>query len=236
MPVVQTIEHHPLYGDIKITINPRARNIILRARAGIIEVTLPPRARRADLLKALDKHGEKLLVECRNNMPVIINGDYKVAAENFSLILSSCANSRYMLRYQGVKATLFYPENIKFNDDATQELLRRVRVTALYHVAREYLPQRLKMLAGKYGFLYNAVSLRNSHTRWGSCSSKGNISLSIYLQLLPMHLADYVILHELCHTVEMNHSASFWTLMDKVTDGKAKLLRRELRNGYKPSF
>ena len=235
MPVTQKIEHHPLYGDIKITINPRARNIILRARAGIIEVTLPLRASGADLMKALDKHGEKLLAECRYNAPAIINADYRIEYENFSFMLSAGSNSRYIVRYDGAQATLFYPEKINFTDEKTQELLRRVRVTALHHVAKEHLPQRLKMLAAKHGFSYNAVSLRNSHSRWGSCSNRKNISLSIYLQLLPTHLADYVILHELCHTVEMNHSASFWVLMDKVTDGKAKSLRAELK-GYKTNF
>ena len=234
---MQTIEHHPLYGDIKITINPRARNIILRARAGIIEVTLPPRARRTDLLKALDKYGEKLLADCRNNMPATITADSKIEYENFSFMLSAGSDvSRYMMRYDGSRTTLYYPEKTDFSDAETQNFLRRVRVAALQRVAKEHLPQRLKMLAAKYGFSFGTVSLRDSRTRWGSCSSGGNISLSIYLQLLPTHLADYVILHELCHTVEMNHSASFWALMDKVTNGKAKLLRKELRNGYKPSF
>ena len=235
MPLVQTIEHHPLYGDIKITINPRARNIILRARAGIIEITLPPRAGRADLQKALDKHGEKLLAECRNNMPATINADYKIEKDNFSFMLSASKSSRYFIRYDGSKATLFYPVTADFFDENTQEFLRRVRVTALHHVAKGHLSQRLKMLAVKYGFSYNAVSLRDCHSRWGSCSNRKNISLSIYLQLLPQHLADYVILHELCHTVEMNHSASFWELMNKVTDGKAKSMRAELKK-YKPSF
>ena len=236
MPVLQKNEHHPLYGDIKITINPRARNIILRARAGIIEVTLPPRAGRADLQKALDKHGEKLLADCRNYMPESITADYRIEYDNFSFMLSAGSDiSRYMMRYDGTKATLFYPQKTDFSNADTQIFLRRVRVAALQRVAKEHLPQRLKMFAAKYGFSYGAVSLRDSHSRWGSCSGRKNISLSIYLQLLPTHLADYVILHELCHTVEMNHSASFWALMDKVTDGKAKSLRAELK-GYKTDF
>ncbi len=235
MPIAQTVEHHPLYGDIRITINSRARNIILRARAGIIEVTLPPRAGRADFLKALDKYGKKLLAECRENMPAKIDADYKIEKENFSFMLAAGSGSRYFIRYDGQSATLFCPATTDFSDENTQELLRRVRVTALHRVAKEQLPQRLKMLAAKHGFFYNAVSLRSSRTRWGSCSNKRNISLSIYLQLLPTHLADYVILHELCHTVEMNHGVSFWALMDKVTDGKAKLLRAELKK-YKPAF
>ena len=232
---MNTIAHHPIYGDIKININPRARNIILRARAGIIEVTLPPRARETDLMKALDKHGKKLLAECNNNIPDTINADYNVINENFSFMLSASNNSRYIIRYEGTKATLLYPEHTRFNDPTTQEFLRRTRTTALQHIAKEHLPQRLNELAKKHGFSYNAVSLRNSHTRWGSCSNKRNISLSIYLQLLPTHLADYVMLHELCHTVELNHQAPFWELMNKVTNGKAKSLREELKS-YKPQF
>lgn len=232
---MKRIENHPIYGNIKISINTRARNIILRARAGIIEITLPPSAGRDDLMKALEKHGEKLLAECHNNAPVIINSNYKITSENFSFGLSAGSNSRYTMRYEGTKATLLYPETTKFDDTATQELLRRIRTTALHHIAKEHLPQRLKISARKYGFSYNIVSLRDSHTRWGSCNNKGNISLSIYLQLLPTHLSDYVILHELCHTVEMNHKAPFWDLMNKVTDGKAKQLREELKK-YKPQF
>ncbi len=232
---MKRVEHHPLYGDIHITINSRARNIILRARGGIIEVTLPPCAGRSDLIKALDKHGEKLLAECRRCVPAHIDADYRIVCANFSFMLSAGNNSRYILRYDGTKATLFYPRTINFTDEKTQDLLQRIRVTALRRVAGEYLPQRLGMLAGKYGFSYNAVSLRGSRTRWGSCSNKGNISLSIFLQLLPTHLSDYVMLHELCHTVEMNHKLSFWELMDSVTDGQAKMLRGELKK-YKPDF
>ena len=228
-------EYHPVYGEIKINVNVRARSIILRARNGIIEVTLPPRALKTDLMKALDKHGEKLLAECRKNTPAPINKDYRIEGENFSFSLSPSLGERYFIRYEGTKATLFYPQHADFCDNKVQELLCRVRETALRRIAGEYLPQRLQRLAAEHGLSYSAVSLRSSRTRWGSCSNRGNISLSIYLQLLPAYLSDYVMLHELCHTVEMNHQPSFWALMDKVTAGKTKRLRSELK-GYKTDF
>jgi predicted metal-dependent hydrolase len=100
--------------------------------------------------------------------------------------------------------------------------------------AKQYLPAEMQRLAQLHGFQYKQVKVRKSKTRWGSCSSKGIINLSFYLTLLPLHLIEYVLLHELCHTVEMNHSAAFWSLLDKHTHNRAKLLRKELRAYHIP--
>ena len=89
--------------------------------------------------------------------------------------------------------------------------------------ARSKLVPRLKQLAGKHGFAHNKVFIRNQKTRWGSCSSRNNISLNMKLSCLPQELMDYVILHELAHTRVKNHSNGFWKLMDTlVGNGKAK--------------
>ena len=73
--------------------------------------------------------------------------------------------------------------------------------------------------------------MRNSKTRWGSCSYENNINLNLHLMRLPNHLIDYVILHELVHTKIKNHSKDFWNLLDVVT-GNAKNLDRELKNHH----
>ncbi|MHB8103960.1 MAG: M48 family metallopeptidase [Dehalococcoidales bacterium] len=89
--------------------------------------------------------------------------------------------------------------------------------------ARQRIIARLAQLAREHGFTYNKVSIRNQHTRWGSCSAKGNISLNIKLVALSPELFDYVILHELTHTRMHNHSKKFWHELDKyVGNGKAK--------------
>ena len=88
------------------------------------------------------------------------------------------------------------------------------------------LTSRLKDLAEKHGFSYNRVFIRNQKTRWGSCSSKNNISLNMKLVRLPDELIDYVILHELVHTQKKDHSKAFWIKMDRlVGDGKKMALR-----------
>jgi hypothetical protein len=91
------------------------------------------------------------------------------------------------------------------------------------------LSARLNQLAGTYGFTYNRLFIRNQRTRWGTCSSRNNISLNINLLRLPQELQDYVMLHELAHTRHKNHSREFWAEMDRLV-GDAKKLRKQMRN------
>jgi len=92
--------------------------------------------------------------------------------------------------------------------------------------ARRKLKRRLEHLAARHGFTYGRLFIRNQKTRWGSCSSKNNISLNMKLSLLPEELMDYVILHELAHTRIKDHGGAFWKLMDTlVGNGKAKATR-----------
>ena len=100
---------------------------------------------------------------------------------------------------------------------------------------KERLIPRLLNMAAERSLNLNDVKVSSAKGRWGSCSSKGNINLSLYLVLLPRHLQDYVLQHELTHLVEMNHSPRFWARLDEVCEGKAKALRKEMR-GYNTSF
>ena len=94
--------------------------------------------------------------------------------------------------------------------------------------SKNYLLQRIADLANKYGFNYNKVTIKNQKTRWGSCSGYNNISLNVQLISLPSHLIDYVILHELVHTLIKNHSPLFWQSLDKYV-GNARSLNKELK-------
>lgn len=98
--------------------------------------------------------------------------------------------------------------------------------------ARVLLTMKLDYFARKYGFNYNRLFIRNQKTRWGTCSSKDNISLNVGLVSLPGELQDYVILHELVHTKHKNHSKQFWAEMDRLT-GDAKKLQKQMRK-YRP--
>lgn len=94
---------------------------------------------------------------------------------------------------------------------------------------RDILVGRLKEMAKIHNFRYVKVSIRNQKTKWGSCSTKNNISLNRNLARLPDELRDYVILHELVHTRIKNHSKKFWAELDLVIGGNAKEMSKKLR-------
>jgi len=122
----------------------------------------------------------------------------------------------------------FIPEKFDINHPSIQEYIKKTLVEVMRQEAKVYLPKRLDELAKKYGMNYKQVFVKNAQTRWGSCSSEDNINLNLHLMRLPDHLADYVILHELAHTVEKNHSPRFWKLLGRMTDNPQKL-RKEMR-------
>ncbi len=97
--------------------------------------------------------------------------------------------------------------------------------------AKKVLTRRLKQLAEKHGFVYSRVFFRDQKTRWGSCSSKNNISLNIRLIKLPDELIDYVILHELVHTRKKDHSKAFWAELYKIMGDGKKMASRLRKYG-----
>jgi predicted metal-dependent hydrolase len=134
-------------------------------------------------------------------------------------------------KIEGEMATIFIPSGEDIESEPIQQFINFV-ITEVYRIeAKLYLPGRIEELARQFGFKYNQVSVRNNKTNWGSCSGKNNISLNLNLMKLPDHLIDYIILHELTHTIVKNHSENFYHTLDKVTDGKARELSREIK-GY----
>ncbi len=94
--------------------------------------------------------------------------------------------------------------------------------------AEKLIKLKVKEFNKFYNFNYNQVFIRNQKTCWGSCTSKRNLNFNYKLMFLPTYLLDYIVVHELCHLKEMNHSAKFWSLVERqIADYKIK--RRELR-------
>lgn len=96
------------------------------------------------------------------------------------------------------------------------EKLTREKVIALAEEALKVIPERVEYFAKVIGVTYGKITVRNQKTRWGSCSSKGNLNFNCLLMLAPPEVLDYVVVHELCHRKQMNHSKAFWSEVEKV--------------------
>jgi len=104
-----------------------------------------------------------------------------------------------------------------------------VEIEALRREAKRVLPDMVERLARENGFTYGRVTIRATRSKWGCCTSQNNLSLSLFLMTLPIHLQEFVVLHELCHTLHHNHSAEFHALLNRVTGGREKELNRQLK-------
>lgn len=100
--------------------------------------------------------------------------------------------------------------------------LTQSELTELRELAKSYLPHRTMELAHELGFSYNRVTCRHQKSRWGSCNHSNNISLNIELMRLPPELRDYIIVHELTHTVHKHHQDAFWDHLERVLPGASK--------------
>ena len=162
------------------------------------------------------------------NQQTMFDEDSNYCTKHHKLHLRKEERINISVRISKGKINVIYPAALKSDSKEIQSAIRKGIERALKSEAKQYLPEKVKELAVKFGVNYNKLTLKNIKSRWGSCSRKNNINLSIHLMHLPDHLIDYVILHELAHTVHHNHSKRFWTLLDKVTGG-AKSLDKELR-------
>ncbi|WP_291860984.1 M48 family metallopeptidase [Marinilabilia sp.] len=162
-------------------------------------------------------------------MKTIFNEQTEFRSRTFQLRVERHQSEKIRMRLKDGILRVAYPRFLNVTDARVQTAIRQAIEEGLRLEAKAMLPGRVRHFAGVNGFKVNKVFIKNLKSRWGSCSSVNNINLNLQLMRLPQHLIDYVVLHELCHTKEKNHGPGFWKLMNKVTDGNARLLDKEMK-------
>jgi len=109
-----------------------------------------------------------------------------------------------------------------FSDEERRQLIDK---------AMKLIPARVSFFAPLVGVSYGNITIRNQKTIWGSCSGKGNLNFNYMLAALPEEILDYVVVHELCHRLEMNHSSKFWTEVERVLPDYKKMRKWLKDNG-----
>lgn len=217
-------------GRIYVLARSNARRIIMRAKSDGIYVTASPFIPLAKIKEVIESSKSRLLdLKKGIGQQKFYDFHYVLETDCMRLHLEPSGSSRFMLTSRPGEEIIHCPSDTDFSAEGMQDWLHKIVCEALRRQARIYLPERLRTLSRQCGLPFNKVGIRGSRSRWGSCSSQKNISLSYYLMILPSRLIDAVLIHELCHTVEMNHGPRFWALMNTHTAGEALRLTAELK-------
>jgi len=202
------------FGAITVRRSTRATQVRLRvAPDGTLRASMPVYAPLFLLKRLVKSSRPQLRKMLQQAQPDVTYTDGQQIGKSHTLIVKRGAKITAARNKQHIVVTV--PEGTSLNDSTTVRAIRDASLIALRIEAKSYLPKRLQYLANQLGFHYEKVRFSHASSRWGSCSSTGTISLNIALMKLPFELIDYVIVHELAHTVEMNHSQAFWSLVEK---------------------
>lgn len=229
MPIKRYIEDKD-FGRIMLTSRRGARNITIRVKPEGLLVTMPPYTKAEKVVQVLAQFRDDLLERYHKVAVKPIGFGFRIEAECFRLSFEPSRLKCFTVRQtESGEIKIFCPQDTDFSSKEVQKLARNAVVRAMKKVASEFLPPLVSLWAERYGLTFRKVRITGARSRWGSCTAARTISLSCYLMLVPSHLIDYVILHELAHTKEMNHGPRFWELLDLMTVGHARQLRNELR-------
>lgn len=222
-------------GEIVIRKSGRAKSFIARVRYGVLHLTVPTFVSEKSIRKFIDENRESLM-KLKAAQPFLRIGEsFTIDADEYVLHLKLGRSTKSTLHVEGKIHTLLLKQDFSFEEDEAQQWLRKVIEETLVTRAKQVFPPVLQDLANKHSLSFSRVSINRAKTRWGSCSIDQSINLSCYALLLPTVLFRYVMLHELAHTLHMNHGEKFWACLDLWTEGRAKALNLELR-GYKLPF
>lgn len=217
-------------GDVEIRTSKRAKRLKLAvsARKGAY-VVKPRRVSSAAAVRFIQEH-EKWLKKHIAKLPERLSlQDGEMFSRTMSLsVVKDSTSDDSRIEEVGSNLELGLKSDSNLNDSDVQELLMKQVVKIWRREAKIYLPKRLEILSTKHDLNFNDVKVKYMHSRWGSCSSQNNINLNIQLMRLRPELIDHVLLHELCHTREHNHSKNFWELFESCESG-AKLKTKELK-------
>jgi predicted metal-dependent hydrolase len=196
---------------------PRARRYILRVRPdGTLRVTVPRGGSRREAEQFVRRH-EKWIVRERSRVRVESASTDGRAWQDGSTILLGGAPVRISIGARDDTWRVEYGARAVLVADLAD--VQPAIEHDLRALAREVLLPRLRGLALEHSLEVGAVSIRNQRSRWGSCARNGNIALNFRLVQMPSHVSDYVLLHELMHIKQQNHSRRFWRLVEAVCPG-----------------
>ena len=201
------------FGEITIRRSAKAQSIRMRvAPDGTLRISTPLYTPMLYVRRVVNNSRDQLrkLLEQHQTSTIQLTDGMQIG-KSHSLVMRQ--GNKFSISRHAQQIIVTLPSDMTLSSSSVTTAVREAIITALRIEAKSYLPKRLSYLAQQHRYSYKKVRFSHASGRWGSCSSSGTISLNLALMKLPFELIDYVLIHELAHTKEMNHSSAFWNLV-----------------------
>lgn len=227
---MKTTIFHPKIGKINLFIRRGMSKTIFSVSKSGIRVSTSPKES-ITLLPLSEERIQWILaakekIEKESTKHAVFTKETIFKTNKFTVVFkeNNLIKTSFLTKYNNNLLEINYLPEVDFSKK--QEAIKNIISYYLKQEAQNFLPKKLHELAEKYGFTFQSVKINSARKRWGSCSARRNINLSLFLMLLPDDLIDFVLVHELCHTREMNHGKNFKMLMKNIFSDYESLNRR----------
>jgi predicted metal-dependent hydrolase len=207
--------------SLKIVYKPHHKSRSIRVRLtenGDLIITYPVSIPKKRIKQYFSENSERILGEYKkfstNVTDKMTQLDLSVQPDGYTI--QSVQGNTLRIHCFDKRMEIIYTNADDFSNSSFRLEIKETVLKILKKRARVYLKTKLDLFSNKYNLFINKLYIKNQRSRWGSCSTLNNINLNIRLLLLPEELIDYVLLHELVHTLEKNHSKKFWNLLTKM--------------------
>ena len=231
MPVKEV--NLPDIGKVKIYKRRGTRHIRLSLHPeNYVRVTMPTWL---PYRTAIDFVRSKAILISQNRQPRrLLSHNMKIGKNHQLTFAPTVQANRATSKIIESKIVIKYPATSNITSFEVQKTALRACLKVLKNEAELTLRPRINQLAARHGYAHRNIRLRYLKSRWGSCSSMGDITLNTMLLTLPWNMVDHVIVHELLHTKFMSHGPDFWSEFEKAEPGAKK--RQKLLKQYQPHF
>lgn len=205
------------FGEIKIRKSKLARSVKISVGVdGLLRASIPYYSPEFAVKRLISHNRDEIRQMLSERAAKNLYRDGDSVGKTHTIIFRKIpAGEELKIKVEANQIFVLLPDGEDLDSPKVQAEIRKIISKILRKQARDYLSRRAEFLAGEYGFEFSKLRFSHTGTRWGSCSSAGVISLNIALMNLPLELIDYVIIHELCHLRQMNHSPAFWAEVAK---------------------